>query len=102
MALVMSLSICCSLLLQLWGSVFVPCFVVHNCVSFLVLLEAEERAGCFTFFVFLVSCDCCCSSALPHGAVDWSVVCYCVVVFLIILTCFFKPKCTFMPLADRV
>ena len=39
---------------------FVPCFVVQCFVSFLVfnvLLDGEERAGCFTLFVFLVSCD---------------------------------------------
>ena len=30
-------------------------------------------AGCFTLFVFLVSCDC--YAAHPHGAVDWSAVC---------------------------
>ena len=37
-------------------------------VSFLVLQssEEEERAGCFTLFAFLVSCDCC--VALPHKA----------------------------------
>ena len=27
--------------------------------------------------VFLVSCDCWCSVAIPHGAVDWSAVCEC-------------------------
>ena len=35
----------------------------------------RERAGCFTLFVFLVSCDCLCYVALPHGAVGWSAVC---------------------------
>ena len=29
-------------------------------------LDGEEKAGCFTQFVFLVSCDCC--VALPRGA----------------------------------
>ena len=52
---------------------FVPCFVVHCFVSFLVLhhLDGEERAGCFALFVLLVSCDCYCSVALSHGTVGW-------------------------------
>ena len=39
--------------------VFGPCFVMQYLVSFLVLhyLAEEERAGCFTFIVFLMSCD---------------------------------------------
>ena len=37
----------------------------------------EERAGCFTLFVFLMSCDCYCSVALHHGASCWSAVCDC-------------------------
>ena len=41
-------------------------------------LDEEERAaGCFTLFVFLVSCDCYYTVALPHGAVGWSAVCDC-------------------------
>ena len=58
---------------------FVPIVVVQCFVSFKVLnhLDGEERAGCFTLFVFLVSCDCYCSVALPHGAVDWSAVSDC-------------------------
>ena len=40
-------------------------------------LDGEERAGCFTLFVFLVSCDCYCSVALPHGDVGWSALCDC-------------------------
>ena len=31
----------------------------------------------FTLIVFLVSCDCDCSVALPRGVVGWSVVCNC-------------------------
>ena len=34
-------------------------------------LDGEERAGCLTVFDFLMSCDCCCSVALPR----WSAVC---------------------------
>ena len=40
-------------------------------------LDKEERAGCFAFIVFWMSCDCICSVALPHGAVGWSAVCDC-------------------------
>ena len=38
-------------------------------------LDAKERAGCFTWFVFLVSRDCC--AALPCGAICLSAVCDC-------------------------
>ena len=38
-------------------------------------LDGEERAGCFPWFVFLVSRDCC--VALPRGAMDLSAVCDC-------------------------
>ena len=37
-------------------------------------LDGKERAGCFTLIVFLMSCDCKCSVALPRGAVGWSAV----------------------------
>ena len=40
-------------------------------------LGGEERAGCFTLFVYLMSCDCCCSVALRHRVVGWAVVCNC-------------------------
>ena len=45
--------------------------------SFESILMGEERAGCFTLFFSLVSCDCKCSMALPHGAIDCSAVCDC-------------------------
>ena len=32
-------------------------------------LDEEERANCFILIVFLMSCDCGCSVALPHGVV---------------------------------
>ena len=38
-------------------------------------LDGEERIDYFTLTVFLMSCDSQCFVALPHGAVDWSVVC---------------------------
>ena len=54
------------------------------CCALLCVLTsfAIERAGCFTLFVFLMSCDCYCSVALPHGAVGWSVVCEVCLAFL--------------------
>ena len=52
---------------------------MHCFVSFLFCnhLDGEERSGCFALLVFLVSCDCYCSVAIPHGAVGWSAVCDC-------------------------
>ena len=38
-------------------------------------LDEQERACCFALVVFLVSCGCWCSVALPRGAVGWSAVC---------------------------
>ena len=38
-------------------------------------LDKEERAACFAWFVFLVSCDGC--VALPRGAMGLSAVCDC-------------------------
>ena len=40
-------------------------------------LDWEERAGYFTFIVFLMPCGCFCSLPLPRGAVGLSAVCYC-------------------------
>ena len=37
----------------------------------------RERAGCFTFIVFSMSCYCECPVTLSHGAVGWSAVCDC-------------------------
>ena len=37
------------------------------------------RAGCVVFTVLQMSYYCKCDVALPHGAVGWSAVCYCVV-----------------------
>ena len=53
---------------------FVPCFVVHCFVLFLVLQSSEEeRAGCFTLSSWCL-CDCYCSVALATG---WSAGCNC-------------------------
>ena len=40
-------------------------------------LHKEERAGCFAFIVFWMSCYCKCPVALPNDAVGWSAVCDC-------------------------
>ena len=49
--------------------------------SFVIILIGKSfitsEPGCFTLIVFLMSCDCKCSVALPHGAVGWSAVCDC-------------------------
>ena len=60
-AVVLLLLIRCWLLLPLWDSVIVLCFVVRYFVSFLVL-----QSSCFALFVFLVSRGC--NVALPHDA----------------------------------
>ena len=62
-AVVLLLLTCCLMLLPLWDSVIVICFVVR---FFMSLFDGEERAGCFALFVFLASHDCC--VALPRGA----------------------------------
>ena len=61
------------------GYVLGPCFVIQYFVSFLFCnhLDGEEKAGCFTLTVFLVTCDSQCFVALPHGAVGSSAVCDC-------------------------
>ena len=40
---------------------------VHVCSHY----AEEERTGCFTLFVFLLSSSCCCFVFLPRGAVGW-------------------------------
>ena len=44
------------------------CFGVHYIMSFLVFPDEEERAGCFAFIVFWMSCYCKCPVPLPHDA----------------------------------
>ena len=58
------------------------CLVLCNPVlsvlsSFCNYLAEEERAGCFTLIVILVSCGYQCSRSLPHGAMQRSSVCNC-------------------------
>ena len=86
-AVVMLLLIRCWLLIPLWDSVSVLCFVVRCFVPILVFnhLDGEERAGCFVCLP-CVSCLLCGSSSPCHGVVC-SLLLWC---FLIILTyCFF-------------
>ena len=45
--------------------------------SLAMYLDEEERAGCFAFIVFWMSCHCKCPVALTHGAVGGSAVCDC-------------------------
>ena len=63
----------------MWGFCVGLCFAMHYFVSFQVYnhLDEEERAGCFAFIVFWMSCYCKYPVALPHGAVGWSAVCDC-------------------------
>ena len=64
-------------------------------MSLLVLhhLDGEERAGCFAYFVFLVSRDCC--GALPRGAINLSAVCDCGISDHAHLLFFFHIMCMF-------
>ena len=65
----------CDLALVCWDSVIGPCFFYYVLLSvlssFACILE-RERAGCFTLIFFLMSCDCYCYVALPHGAIGCS------------------------------
>ena len=63
----------CLLLLPLWESVIVLCFSIRYFMS--NHLDWEERAGCFVWFVFLMSRDGC--VALPRGVMGLSAVCDC-------------------------
>ena len=60
------------------GSVLVFVLVITLlCVlsKFCNHLDEEERAGCFAFIVFQMSCYCKCFVTLPHHAMGWSAVC---------------------------
>ena len=49
------------------------CVYCMFCFSLLCVLsrfDGEDKAGCFSLFVFLVSCDCYCSLALTHVSVS--------------------------------
>ena len=51
------------------------CTLLYVPSSFAIILMGEKRAGCFAYFVFVVSRDCC--VALPRGAMGLSAVCDC-------------------------
>ena len=42
-----------------------------------VILIGGKKVDYFTWFVYLMYCDCNCSVDLPHGAMGWTAVCYC-------------------------
>ena len=56
------------------GVLIVVCFVVRYFFG-IILMGKRERAGCFAWFVFLVSRGGC--VALPRGAMGLSAVCDC-------------------------
>ena len=68
---------------------FVPCFVMQYFVSFLVLQSSWWGRGSFALVVFLASCNCYCSVAFLHGAMDWSAVCDCGISLICSLTFLF-------------
>ena len=57
---------------------FGPCFVIQYIMSFLSCnhIDGDQKAGCFTLVVVLVSVDCKYSVALPHDAMGWPAVGY--------------------------
>ena len=67
----------CWMLLQLWDSVIVLCFVVGYFVSILVLQSSQwgRESWLLCFVCYLVSRDCC--VALPRNARGLSAVCDC-------------------------
>ena len=52
------------------GFVFGPCFAMQYLLAFLVMRSShpEERAGCFTLFVFLLSLTISAVIVLPRGS----------------------------------
>ena len=53
---------------------FDPCFVILLVCDH---LDGEERAGCLTLIVFLMSYDSHSSVTLPRGAIGLHALCYC-------------------------
>ena len=78
-AVLLLLLIRCLLLPHCWCGFCVWCLFCYVLLSVLSSfelyhLDREERAGSFTFVVFLIYHDCKCYVALPRGAVGWSAV----------------------------
>ena len=71
-AAALSLLIHCLMLLPLWESVIVLCFVVLNFMSILVCNHLDGKRE---LIALLVSRDCCVT--LPRGAMSLSAVCDC-------------------------
>ena len=62
--------------------VFCFCYALLCVLSSFAIILSMKRFCCFSLIVFLVSCDCKCFVASPHGVVasphgvpGWSVVC---------------------------
>ena len=53
------------------------CALLCGLCSFAIILMEKRDFGCFSLFVFLVSCDLYLSVVLSHGVVDWYAVCDC-------------------------
>ena len=65
----------------LWGFCAGLCYGMRYFMSFLACdhLDEEERAGCFAFIIFRMSCYCKRSVAFPHVAITLYSVCDCVI-----------------------
>ena len=74
----------------LWGFCVGLCKGMHCLCAFYFCnhLDEEERAPCFAFIVFWMSCHCTCHVALPHGAVGWSAVYDCCISWSYLFTFF--------------
>ena len=68
---------CCA---KCWALAFLQYFV-----PFLVLQSSRlgRESRLLYFFVFLMLCRCYCSLTFPHGAMGWSIVCYCGIYWLL-------------------
>ena len=53
------------------------CYALICVLSSFAIVLKRERAGCFAFIVFWMSCYCKCHVALPRGDMGWSAVCDC-------------------------
>ena len=57
-----------------WSAVWIVVFPGQAYLLFCNHLAREEKAGCFTSIVILMSCHCYCSLTLPHDVMGWSAV----------------------------
>ena len=75
-AVVLLLLLYCFMFLLLFYGVL--CWYALLCVlsSFAIILT-RRNAGCFALIVFLLSCCCLCSVALPNCTMSWYAVCDC-------------------------